>query len=606
VTFRHVLTTIAVCAGASGLFPASSQGASRRVVIAFAQHVTIDQLARELPGASVGLLSATQGRYRRLQALVDMSQGSRTSLNAYDPDEPPRGLRVRRGRIAGWDALVRRADSAPAEVVPGLLGASVPGGAAYVGPPRAEAIVAADRTGRFATSAGRALVVTLVPGIRELRRLAARRDRDTLLIALRSPPAGLLPAQLLPTAVVGLAAGRELTSRTTRTGGLVAGTDVAPTALRWLGRPIPRGMQGQPVRADGALDLAALRSLEARGRVVPARRLPTLAFLGAEWLLVLLVAGRRRGLRVGALAVLWFLPVLLAFAALEPSRLVEEAGVGAAALGLAALTGALVPWPRAPLVPAAVGLAAYAIDLAAGSPLIVRSLFGPNPLFGARFYGVGNELESTLPVLMLAGVAAALGPGGRSRGAALAFAAGGTFLAIVLGSGRLGADVGGVITVGAGTAVAVALAAPGRLTRRRVAAVLLAPAGAVLVLAALDLATGGDAHFTRTVLRADDRTALGDVIARRYELAFNVLKRPAMLVLTPLALAVIGFALRRRTALLQGIPGGERWGAALAGAAAAGVAGALFNDSGPLLLVFSTFVAGWVLVYLRAGVGVGP
>jgi hypothetical protein len=243
------------------------------------------------------------------------------------------------------------------------------------------------------------------------------------------------------------------------------------------------------------------------------------------------------------------------------------------------------------------------VDLAAGSPLIVRSLFGPNPLFGARFYGIGNELEATLPVLMLAGVAAALGPGGRSRGAALAYAAAGTFFALALGAGRLGADVGGVITVGAATAVAVALVAPGRVTRRRLAAVVLAPVAAVAALAAIDLATGGDSHFTRTVLHAGDRAALGDAILRRYELALNVLEKPAMLVLTPLSLAAIAIAILRRDAILQGIPGAERWGAALAGAAAAGVAGALFNDSGPLLLVFSTFMAAWILAYLRAGVG---
>jgi hypothetical protein len=604
VTFRHVLTTIAVCAGAVGLFPAGSRAASRSVVIAFAQHVTARQLST-LPGASVGVLSATQGRYRRAQAVLDVGQGSRTSLTAYDPEEVPR-VRVTRGRVAGWGAIVRRADAAPAQVVPGLLGASVPGGAGYVGPLRGEALAAADRAGRFALTRRRALVVELVPGIRELRRLAASRGRETLLIALRSPPGGVLPAQLLPVATVGLGAGRALTSRTTRTDGLVAGIDLAPTALRWLDRPVPKRMQGEPIRLDGPADLGALRSLEARSRVISARRLPTLGFLALEWLVVLLIAGRRRGVRIGALAWLWFLPVLLPLGAFAPARLVEELGAGAIALGLGALTDALVPWPRAPLVPAGIGVLAYIADLAAGSPLIVGSLFGPNPLFGARFYGVGNELESTLPVLMLAAVAAALGPGGRSRAAALAFAAGGAVLALALGSGRLGADVGGVITVGAGTAVAVALAAPGRLTARRVAAVLLAPVGAVLVLAAVDLLTGGDAHFTRTVLRADDSTALGDVVARRYEIAFTVLQRPAMLVMTPLALGAIAWAVHRRDALLQGIPGAPRWGAALAGAAAAGIAGALFNDSGPLLLVFSTFVAAWVVAYLRAGVGVGP
>src|SRR5439155_44355 len=138
---------------------------------------------------------------------------------------------------------------------------------------------------------------------------------------------------------------------------------------------------------------------------------------------------------------------------------------------------------------------------------------------------------------------------------------------------------------------------------RRVALVVLAPAAALVALAALDLATGGDSHFTRTVLRAGDRTALEDVIARRYELAFHVLLRPAMLVLTPLALAAIVFGVRRRRELSRGVPGAPLWGAALGGAAAAGVAGALFNDSGPLLLVFSVFVAAWVAAYLRAGVG---
>ena len=51
-------------------------------------------------------------------------------------------------------------------------------------------------------------------------------------------------------------------------------------------------------------------------------------------------------------------------------------------------------------VPAAVGLAAYLVDLAFGSPLIIRSLLGPNPLFGSRFYGIGNELEAALSALL--------------------------------------------------------------------------------------------------------------------------------------------------------------------------------------------------------------
>ena len=72
------------------------------------------------------------------------------------------------------------------------------------------------------------------------------------------------------------------------------------------------------------------------------------------------------------------------------------------------LADRLVAWPRGPAVPALAGLAAYTLDLAFGSPLIIRSLLGPNPLFGSRFYGIGNELEGTLAALLVVALGALL------------------------------------------------------------------------------------------------------------------------------------------------------------------------------------------------------
>ena len=51
---------------------------------------------------------------------------------------------------------------------------------------------------------------------------------------------------------------------------------------------------------------------------------------------------------------------------------------------------------------------ACAIDVIAGSPLTSLSLLGPNPGLGVRFYGIGNELEALLAVLVVAGTGAAL------------------------------------------------------------------------------------------------------------------------------------------------------------------------------------------------------
>src|SRR5207248_9722495 len=121
----------------------------------------------------------------------------------------------------------------------------------------------------------------------------------------------------------------------------------------------------------------------------------------------------------------------------------------------------------------------------AGTQLLVRSVFGPNPLLGARFYGIGNELKSWLAVLVFAAAASALhlatAGGGRRRAppswrrAVATMAGAGVVLAVIEGSARIGAGVGGVILVCAGTAVAAAMLLPGRLTRRRALIVLVAP-----------------------------------------------------------------------------------------------------------------------------------
>jgi hypothetical protein len=611
----------------------------RNAIIAFVPDVRLAELAT-VPGASVSLLGASQGRYNQIQGLLDLSQGARTSLAAYDPSTvPPLGVRAD-GTVLNWAAALRRAAAAPAPIQPGLFAQSVPGGAAYVAPvsaPRDDAIAVTGTDGRVAAmhlvggaaavvhtvleqARGHLLVAARVDSVADLRALARARSPRTLLIMLVEPPPSLV-TRLLPIGVVGLGGGQTLTSATTRTRGLVTGIDVAPTVLRWIDHPVPKDMSGQAITLDGPVDLAALRDLQDRLRVVTQRRNPTLGFFAVGFLLLVLVAaagaalrgrsdprawrrGARWAIRAGSVGVLWVLPVLLASAAVAPRKTQEEVGVAVVSLLLGALTDRLVRWPLAPAVPGLVGAVAYLVDLCFGSTLIVRSLLGPNPLYGSRFYGIGNELESTLPVLALCGVAAAaiaLGWGTRSRALALSFAGAGLVLGVVIGSGRLGADVGGVVTIGAGTAVAVLLALPGIVTGRRVALAVAVPILAIGALALLDLATGGNGHFTRTVLRAGSDQALEDVIRRRYDLAWNNLVKGIWPLLTLGALALIAWGVVRRDRLLRDVPGADAWQAALAGCAAAGVAGSLSNDSGPLLVVFAMFVTGWVAAYLRAG-----
>ena len=102
-----------------------------------------------------------------------------------------------------------------------------------------------------------------------------------------------------------------------------------------------------------------------------------------------------------------------------------------------------------------------------------------------------------------------------------AFAGVGGGLALLLGWGRLGADVGAVLTLGVGAAAGALAAADTGPGRARAAAILAVPAIAVGLLAVLDLVTGGDSHFTRSVLRAGGLRELGEVAQRRFELSYT-------------------------------------------------------------------------------------
>ncbi len=591
---------------------------------------TLLALARR-SSLSLGLLSATQGDYSPQQALLDMTQGTRVSASTYDPFAPPTLTLVpvaAGALVAGWPTVLERAASAPQTIDPGLLAGTIPGGAGYAGPAGAsqpDAALAADRAGQIARvnlgpastlvartlrlSAGHGLVVADLPagsaGLSALDALLARRTPAELVIVVQTPPAS--SQELLPIGIADGRPARELTSGTTTLDGIVAGIDLAPTVLRWLGLSVPSDMRGQPIRARGVRDAAALTAFARRLDTIEQRRLPALQVMLLAWVTVLFALAALRGwrwargyaLRWGGLAILWLPTTVLVAAAVSPAQAwVESTLIVAGAFALAALGDSLLPWPRGPLLPAAVGLVLITVDVARGSPLTIRSLLGPNPELGSRFFGIGNELKSGLVVLMLAGLAAALGTRPRSRQLAGAIVACGVALGVVMGSGRLGAGVGGVIIVAAATAVAAVVALPTRRRTRTLAVVVISPLLALAALAVLDLLTsGGRGHLSHDVLHAHGLRNLEDIVARRYALAWHALLRGGMPIVTLICCLAVTFAWRNRW-LYDRAPG-PAWHAALLGGLAGGIAGALTEDSGPLLFVVATFVLAALTAYLR-------
>jgi hypothetical protein len=385
---------------------------------------------------------------------------------------------------------------------------------------------------------------------------------------------------------------------------MFSATDVAPTVLERLGLDVPDEMSGEPIEARGDATPAELSELRNRLTDLGPRRWAVI-WLGLIGALALTgIAGfasgdRRLPWRALLLGAMWLPSVLLLTAALAPSALVEGVLVACGCALLAIATDRLRPWPRALVVPAAVGVALHVADLALGSELVRRSLLGPNPVLGSRFFGAGNELEIALAAVGLLGLGGALATA-PARTRVWGFALGGAGLALTLAWGRLGADVGAVPTVIAGAAVAALVAAGHVPWRLRIAILLIAPVAGLAALALLDLVTGGDAHLSRSVLEAGGLDEIADIAERRVRLSYRSLGRGAIPFLVAFSLIALAVGFRFRGRLLAATDSAPGVRAAVYGLLAAVLVGALTNDSGPIILLIGSSYLLFSAVYLAA------
>ena len=538
------------------------------------------------------------------QTYLDVSQGNRLSESLYDRKLPVIGFGHSGVESGAWRVISERASDAPAEVVPGLLATALSDAGVRV---RAEhsaglgRLIAADTDGRVAEDRnldcpgpGCTGVVVEDLTIAELGRRVERVDGGDLVIAIERPPPSF---RTLSMGIAGEGFDGLLTSDSTRTEGLVTSTDLAPTILERLEIAEPSEMNGEPIRAEGERDVSGLIELEARLEVTGERRGPVVGETILAWLVVAgaAVALRRRSAaRVAvpllALSLAWLPLVLLITPAFDPSLLAERVAALLGAPLLAFAAWRLLGGWRALGVAALVPVAAYAVDVVAGSILVPLSIPGPNPVSGSRFYGIGNEIEAIVGTLLPIGVGAALAAGPRTRdggiAAAITFLAAGLAAAAAFALGRFGADVGAAIVLPAGAAVAAAVALG---TRRGIVIALLVPVAALAALMAADLVFGGEAHLTRSLLDAGGLDEAGDVLERRVRLAADSFTKVSNLPFLALALIVVGTGIWKRRTVRSWFEERSAW-AGFLGAAAAAAIGTVSNDSGVVLLIVGSAV----------------
>jgi hypothetical protein len=262
--------------------------------------------------------------------------------------------------------------------------------------------------------------------------------------------------------------GGTIRSTSTRVDGLVAAADIADAV---------RG--GEVLKPGGHADLAQLA--DRLDRTHDKRIWVRIAL--AVILLGLALVAPRRALVAGPAAISAAL-VLSAFGSTSVSLFV-----------LLTLLGTLAPLRALWLF-----FAAYLVVLVVSPETQSLALFGPHPESGGRFYGLTNEVETLLlaPALVL-GLAAA------------------PLVVVLVAWSRAGADGGGALVFLSSYAwLGLASRVRDNLTR---AVVALGVVAVGLLLVAIDAATGGSSHVTKTV--GDGPGAVWDAVTHRWSVAWH-------------------------------------------------------------------------------------
>ena len=441
---------------------------------------------------------------------------------------------------------------------------------------------------------------------------AMLRPGDTLVVASLVPPlarersgihlGAVAFAPLSPELIRGTIRSVPI-SGTTRQGGVIALSDLAPTFLRDAGVEPPAEMQGRTVRfiPSGA---SSARTSAARldsdlARAVRSRRPLTRIWLVASAALsvaafLTIAAGRGAAPGRERLPRRWrdMLGVGLLAAAATPGAFLLApaiAGASVASVGWwtlviaagSALVARVTLGHERGLAAIALAVAALFVgDLALGSPLAARSAIGFLVAGGGRFYGVDEGMLGVLLAAPLVAAGLLLDRIEARRRVLIASVLGLALVAFLAGAPAFGSKFGAPFTLVPAFGVFVVLAAGRRIDRVSTIGIAIATALLSATLAAADALASPEAssHIGREI---SGRTPAGALVVRKLT---SLVKITATTVWLPVTIVIAGTAallfLRRRDLL-----GRAMWGKPARRAALwASCVGAIFamgsNDTG--------------------------
>ena len=451
-------------------------------------------------------------------------------------------------------------------------------------------------------------------------------DLESTLIVVIAPttPGGpQLRGQLRPVILAGPSIPNGLlTSTSTRRPGLIWMPDLTTEIAIFLGIAETRFGAGRPVSLASPTRQATLADANLRALVHDRLRTPISAVIILMQLLMYIVALMR--LRKGPLRG-WMIFLLLAALAFPLGSFMSRAwiwhgGVGAGAGGVVAVTllialiaskaGRRNHLGAANLIVGAT-LAFFVLDMVAGAPMQLDSIFGYTSVAAGRFYGLGNlgfALMAAASLLVAGAIAASNQPfGTRSRFVALAVL-GVTILAV--GHPRLGNDVGGTLTlIPAAIVFAASVFVKGRFPRKLIPVAAAVALGTVLIFGLIDLARpeGQRSHLGDFLANlAADPISAWLVIKRKVGLAAGIATGTYWGLAVPGALIASYMLYRMAGSRTRSLFQDRGLGAGLRGLVVAGIVGSLVNDSGVAIAGMMLALATPWLILAASKMGPAP
>ena len=587
---------------------------------------------------------------------TEQAEACSASLSPFQPDGVPAAGKTAPAHYPSWriwrHAALKRVQ--PADL--GRLGTSLPAtGQCITAVGHDAGLGAADHTGEIAHYSPSIVDVDLTACPITFIGFSAPNDTDLANIMRRAPGDATIVVvgiaddngpEVMHTVVIAGPGVRHglLTSISTRQPGVLQTTDLSAWVLKRLGSKAPHLLEGRtpmvqlrPPGTNAITDASTLaRQLSIEHGLVGTflvRFLVTMAVLlaigGFTWTLRRreVDAGPSRGLR------LWFamigavtasMPVatwlIVLFPGWRSSHIAVTLSCGIPAISVVIGTLAVVgPWRRwvfgSSAFIAAVTLVVILLDTMHGSSLQFSSIMGLQPVYGGRFFGMGNvgyALLATSALLVAAIFAGRLHEQGHRRLATLTVMLIGAFTLFVDGNPLWGSDGGGSLSMFPAFAYLTLSAAGLRLTWRR----------AVLIVGS-SVAVAGSLAILDYLRPQQYRTHLGDFVAglrdhgqltgveRIWQANWTMLTSTWYTMLVPLilVLAVIVLVLpqywpvRLIVSLVDRVP---MLGQGLAAAMVCWLLGFLANDSGTSIPPTGMMLVAPLLILLATRLPLGP